>query len=209
MPKKPPLPEFKTTKSRMVHFPEDNEYTDTCHVYIVSDIVDKQRTFCLPKITKTKKIEMHYTRSPFRATSFCNYEDALDFLKQYAPINGLIHSFTCLFDTLPKPLTPVHNCHPATCCDCASYHSEPTGTEPAYCTKYDYHISAGDTETCCYGSNIYRLSWQDNDILILSFDEEPNKPLTMEWLKDISVFSKDLQNILENNPDINDFELWQ
>lgn len=100
MPKKQPLPEFKTTKSRMVHFPDKIEDTDKCHVYVVSDVVDKQRTFCLAKITKTKKIEMHYTRSPFRATSFSNYKDALDFLKQYAPVNGLIHSFTCLFDTV-------------------------------------------------------------------------------------------------------------
>lgn len=209
MPKKPPLPEFKTTKSRMVHFPDNIEDTDKCHVYIVSDVVDKQRTFCLAKITKTKKIEMHYTRSPFRATSFSSYNDALDFLKQYAPVHGFIHSFTCLFDTIGRTITPIHECYPATCRDCACYTIEPDGTNPACCTMYDCPTHPNDTETCCCGPNIYRLCWQDKDILILKFETELPETLTLEWLKDISVFSKDLRSILKNQPNINDFELLQ
>lgn len=209
MPKKQPLPEFKTTKSRMVHFPDKIEETDKCHVYVVSDIVDKQRTFCLAKITKTKKIEMHYTRSPFRATSFSSYKDALNFLKQYAPVNGLIHSFTCLFDTVGKPVAPIHECYPATCKDCDCYVIDPNNTEPACCTKYKYPTHPDDTKTCCCGSNIYLLCWQDKDILTLKFETKPPEILTIEWLKDISVFSKDLQSILENQPNICAFELWQ
>ena len=209
MPKKQPLPEFKTTKSRMVHFPDKIEETDKCHVYVVSDIVDKQRTFCLAKITKTKKIEMHYTRSPFRATSFSSYKDALNFLKQYAPVNGLIHSFTCLFDTVGKPVAPIHECYPATCKDCDCYAIDPNNTEPACCTKYKYPTHPDDTKTCCCGSNIYLLCWQDKDILTLKFETKPPEILTIEWLKDISVFSKELQSILENQPNICAFELWQ
>ena len=193
----------------MVHFPDKIEETDKCHVYVVSDIVDKQRTFCLAKITKTKKIEMHYTRSPFRATSFSSYKDALNFLKQYAPVNGLIHSFTCLFDTVGKPVAPIHECYPATCKDCDCYAIDPNNTEPACCTKYKYPTHPDDTKTCCCGSNIYLLCWQDKDILTLKFETKPPEILTIEWLKDISVFSKDLQSILENQPNICAFELWQ